>query len=168
MQIHAPTEIPASGRRTAFSLRSGATLGALAAALLLIAACESDGFKDAACSSAATIDGWFGEETSQGRAEDCGGRGGQAAQRTSGTPSAATGGKQASQAQIQNERHLTDRATVRDLQLRLTKLGYDPGPADGQMGPKTRAAIRAYQKNSGLRADGQVTASLMQRLRTES
>lgn len=38
----------------------------------------------------------------------------------------------------------------------LTSLGYDPGPADGEMGSKTRAAIQAFQSASGLAANGQL------------
>jgi hypothetical protein len=130
-------------------------LGAAAAALLLLtAACTSDGAKSATCSVGATIDGWFGT-TSPDRAKDCGGPAAQSAKAYTGNPKRA-------------EMPLTDRATLSDLQSRLQGLGYDPGPADGQMGPKTRAAIRAYQKDAGLKADGMVTASLVKRIKTES
>jgi len=39
---------------------------------------------------------------------------------------------------------------IRDAQQRLDALGYWPGPIDGFMGPKTRAAIRAFQEQNGL------------------
>ncbi|MDA1000456.1 MAG: peptidoglycan-binding domain-containing protein [bacterium] len=39
----------------------------------------------------------------------------------------------------------------------LKKLGFDPGPADGKMGKKTRAALAAFQKANGLKADGRLT-----------
>lgn len=45
---------------------------------------------------------------------------------------------------------------VADIQQRLRALGFDPGPADGAWGPKTRAAVVAFQKNKGLKADGVV------------
>lgn len=48
------------------------------------------------------------------------------------------------------------RASTRDLQEKLTLLGYDPGAIDGAMGPKTRAAIKNFQRDSGLSADGVV------------
>jgi peptidoglycan hydrolase-like protein with peptidoglycan-binding domain len=43
---------------------------------------------------------------------------------------------------------------VKDLQGDLQKLGYDPGPADGMLGSKTRAALRTFQQDNGLKADG--------------
>ena len=33
---------------------------------------------------------------------------------------------------------------VREVQEALLKSGHDPGPIDGIMGPRTRAALRAY------------------------
>lgn len=41
-----------------------------------------------------------------------------------------------------------------DVQRRLVALGYDPGPVDGKMGPKTRDAIRQFQRMHGLMATG--------------
>ena len=42
------------------------------------------------------------------------------------------------------------------VQTALSALGYDPGPVDGQVGPKTRAAVRAFQRDHKLLADGVV------------
>ncbi len=47
---------------------------------------------------------------------------------------------------------------VRVLQEKLLYLGYTPGKADGIYGPNTMAAVVAFQKNSGLEADGCVGA----------
>jgi peptidoglycan hydrolase-like protein with peptidoglycan-binding domain len=33
---------------------------------------------------------------------------------------------------------------IRELQEALSKSGYDPGPVDGIMGPRTKAALRKY------------------------
>ncbi len=56
------------------------------------------------------------------------------------------------------------RALVERTQRLLNDLGFDAGPADGVAGPKTREAVRAYQRTSGLPVDGQVTAALLRRL----
>ena len=45
---------------------------------------------------------------------------------------------------------------VRALQNRLNTLGYKVGTADGSFGPKTDAAVKAFQKAHGLPADGVV------------
>ena len=57
-----------------------------------------------------------------------------------------------------------DKAVVRRAQQMLADLGYEPGPADGVPGSKTRRAVRDYQMKSGLAADGRVTAALLRRL----
>ncbi|RDY72243.1 hypothetical protein DXT76_02465 [Halobacillus trueperi] len=43
---------------------------------------------------------------------------------------------------------------VRDLQTKLQKLGYQPGPIDGIYGPRTKQAIIAFQHQEGLEVDG--------------
>lgn len=50
------------------------------------------------------------------------------------------------------------------IQKGLNTLGYDPGPADGVMGGKTRAAIRDYQKDQGMPIDGQPSPGLLRHL----
>ena len=45
---------------------------------------------------------------------------------------------------------------VTAVQRRLAELGYYDGPIDGQFGNKTRDAVIAFQKASGLTADGLV------------
>jgi S1-C subfamily serine protease len=42
----------------------------------------------------------------------------------------------------------------------LADLGYDPGPFDGVVGPRTRAAIRDFQADAGLPVDGQISDEL--------
>lgn len=43
-----------------------------------------------------------------------------------------------------------------DIQRALVFLGYDPGPVDGVLGPRTRAAIKMFQYDRGLVVDGVV------------
>ena len=50
-----------------------------------------------------------------------------------------------------------DRQLVAGPQSGLKRIGYDPGPIDGILGPRTQAAIRAYQKDHGLAIDGRPT-----------
>ncbi len=49
---------------------------------------------------------------------------------------------------------------TKSVQSGLAKLGYDPGPADGMLGPKTRAAIREYEQRNSLPVDGKATQDL--------
>ncbi|MBE7244601.1 MAG: lytic murein transglycosylase, partial [Actinomycetospora chiangmaiensis] len=53
----------------------------------------------------------------------------------------------------------------RDLQTRLTERGFAAGGVDGKIGPKTRAALRAFQGSVGLPADGYADATLLDRIR---
>jgi len=57
-----------------------------------------------------------------------------------------------------------DRAQVRNAQQALKSEGHDPGPIDGVMGPRTTAAVRAYQKAAGLQETGQLDQATMNRL----
>ncbi len=55
-------------------------------------------------------------------------------------------------------------ADRQSLQVKLAALGYDIGTPDGVIGDKTRAAIRAYQRRSGLAVTGEPTMALLARL----
>ena len=54
---------------------------------------------------------------------------------------------------------------VMAIQRILSRLGYDTGGVDGLVGEKTREAIRSFQQQANLRADGFPTAVLLERLR---
>ena len=54
--------------------------------------------------------------------------------------------------------------SVSNLQSQLAARGYDPGPVDGVMGERTRAAIRAYQRDRQMPVDGQVSQALVSSL----
>jgi membrane-bound lytic murein transglycosylase B len=63
-----------------------------------------------------------------------------------------------------DERSLTaDEAA--ELQRYLARAGYYDGAIDGKIGPMSRAAIRAYQLNAGLVADGFAGLQLLETLR---
>ena len=57
------------------------------------------------------------------------------------------------------------RAERRELQQRLTDAGFSTQGVDGQIGPNSRNAIRAYQRSQGLIPDGHPSVGLLQRLR---
>ncbi len=50
------------------------------------------------------------------------------------------------------------------LQRRLTAQGFDTGGTDGVIGPKSREAISAYQRKSGLAVTGEPSQPLLRRL----
>ena len=60
----------------------------------------------------------------------------------------------------------TGRQLVREIQQRLTDLGYAPGPVDGMFGGRTKAAIQAFQRAKGLEPDGQATPQLLEALKS--
>ncbi len=43
---------------------------------------------------------------------------------------------------------------VAELQQMLKDAGFDPGPLDGKFGPKTKAAVLAFQRAKGIQVDG--------------
>jgi membrane-bound lytic murein transglycosylase B len=51
---------------------------------------------------------------------------------------------------------------IAELQRRLRKAGYDTGDIDGVLGRQTIAAVRDYQKDRGLAADGFATPGLLE------
>lgn len=57
-----------------------------------------------------------------------------------------------------------DARLVRKVQSALLRLGYAPGPADGLMGPRTKRAIRRFQRDNGLRQTGVPSSVLLSRL----
>jgi tetratricopeptide (TPR) repeat protein/peptidoglycan hydrolase-like protein with peptidoglycan-binding domain len=53
------------------------------------------------------------------------------------------------------------RALIVLVQSRLAEFGFDPGPADGISGPRTRAAIEAFRASHGLAAGKGITTVLL-------
>jgi lytic murein transglycosylase len=58
------------------------------------------------------------------------------------------------------------RAERLEVQQRLIARGYDVGSADGAIGPRTRAAITAFQASTGLPADGRAGQRVLNALRS--
>jgi peptidoglycan hydrolase-like protein with peptidoglycan-binding domain len=52
------------------------------------------------------------------------------------------------------------------LQQRLVSLGLYSGESDGKFGSKTREAVRNFQLQRGLVADGYANAAILRELRT--
>jgi S1-C subfamily serine protease len=53
-----------------------------------------------------------------------------------------------------------DSIMVKRIQVELSGLGYDPGPADGVFGPRTEEAIRSFQSDNKLPPTGKPSAEL--------
>lgn len=55
-------------------------------------------------------------------------------------------------------------SVVKATQQKLTEDGYQPGPADGVMGPNTRAALQKFQSDQGLNASGRLDQETLAKL----
>jgi len=70
---------------------------------------------------------------------------------------------------VLNLGHLNPLAEVKEgdhsgLQGRLKNLGYDPGPADGKLGPRTRAALAVFQSDNDLDITGEADDATLAKL----
>ena len=59
---------------------------------------------------------------------------------------------------------LAGRIDIREAQRTLAVLGLDPGPADGVLGPRTKAALTRFQQAEGVRPSGVLDAETKSRL----
>src|SRR5215470_11099466 len=59
-------------------------------------------------------------------------------------------------------------ADTRAAQEALKTQGFDPGPIDGRMGPRTRAAISDYQRRENLPVTGTLDTATMAKLNVRS
>ena len=59
----------------------------------------------------------------------------------------------------------TGRALIAEVQAGLSRLGFDPGPADGLMGRRTGTAISSFQRQAGLRVDGKASQEVLAAIR---
>jgi len=72
--------------------------------------------------------------------------------------------KQVSWVVSQNDKIAPSKVLILETQTLLSQLGYQVGTPDGAMGPKTRNAVKAFEKASGLPQTGKVSSSLIDRL----
>ena len=56
------------------------------------------------------------------------------------------------------------KTTIKNVQKKLNKLGYDCGTADGVSGKKTKAAIKEYQEDNDLKVTGTINKTLLTNL----
>lgn len=76
-----------------------------------------------------------------------------------GSQSQQGGEKQAQSGQMQQKQQMSQRHSpevVKQVQEKLSSQGYDPGPVDGKMGPKTQQAVKKLQEDRSLQASGQL------------
>ena len=66
------------------------------------------------------------------------------------------------------QRGFTGSDAVRAVQKRLKELGYYNGSADGDFGPATEAAVKAFQRANGLSADGKVGKQTLAKMNAKS
>ena len=59
--------------------------------------------------------------------------------------------------------HLTP-SVIRAAQQKLNDAGYQSGMPDGKLGPQTRAAIRKYQQDQGMKASGTLDQGTLSKL----
>jgi hypothetical protein len=76
----------------------------------------------------------------------------------------AGGNTEATLASTDNGGTATASLLVRDTELLLAKLAFDPGPADGVLDDTTREAIRRYQEAAGLPQTGEPSKELLEEL----
>jgi len=66
---------------------------------------------------------------------------------------------------VESPLSLADRMAA---QIALGRLGFDPGPADGVIGAGTRKALRAWQADRRLPADGYLSSDILARLKGQA
>jgi peptidoglycan hydrolase-like protein with peptidoglycan-binding domain len=59
-------------------------------------------------------------------------------------------------------------AAVREAQQALQQKGFDVGPIDGVMGPKTSAALREFQQAQGLKSSGRLDQQTLSALNVQA
>ncbi len=81
------------------------------------------------------------------------------------SPQSSNPGYTSSQSQPTSQ---ADNAQVSQIQQMLADKGYKVGTVDGQMGAKTKTALKQFQQSQGLQASGQIDAQTLAALTTAS
>jgi peptidoglycan hydrolase-like protein with peptidoglycan-binding domain len=88
----------------------------------------------------------------------------QAGSNVGSTPTGPVAGNDAVEEQLLSLTY----AERREVQSRLTTLGYSTGGTDGVFGPNTRRALASWQRDGGMRASGFLTADELRVLRRDT
>ncbi|WP_426415637.1 peptidoglycan-binding protein [Aestuariirhabdus sp. LZHN29] len=80
-------------------------------------------------------------------------------------PSDRERAKRRAQAALVAKGAYNNRPTLLFVQQRLTEKGYQPGPIDGVMGAKTRAALATFQQDAGVASHGEIDEITLNQLR---
>ena len=65
---------------------------------------------------------------------------------------------------VDTTRAVAGKELVKRVQAGLRKLGYDPGPADGAAGGRTRDAVKRFQQRESLSVSGRIDLALLNRV----
>ena len=63
---------------------------------------------------------------------------------------------------------MSGQSDIKSVQEALRDKGFDPGPIDGVMGRRTRAALRSFQQSKNIKANGDLDADTFQQLGVSS
>jgi len=63
------------------------------------------------------------------------------------------------------EEERLSREEIEEMQVYLSRLGYDTGKPDGKVGPMTRAALKAFQMANGFPADAYPTRAIIAKMK---
>lgn len=72
----------------------------------------------------------------------------------SGAGSSGSTGSAAGNTSSSSSSNSVSKKTIKKVQKKLNELGYDCGTPDGVMGSKTKRALKKFQKDNELKADG--------------
>jgi peptidoglycan hydrolase-like protein with peptidoglycan-binding domain len=73
----------------------------------------------------------------------------------------------AAQSAIIDRAQASDQGLIRDVQRQLKGLGFNPGAVDGNIGPQTEAALRAYQQAYRLPQTGRLDETTLRSILPE-